>query len=118
MTVDQELDEAAQELQRAREARQKGNEGMARVCARRAAGKALGPYALRRSHHDWGPAAFDRLKRIQSEPGVPAAVRAAAQRLTARITQDHVLPHPEDPIEDASTIIRFASEAVRTERDS
>lgn len=102
-----ELDAASRELQRALEARAAGNEGMARVCARRAAGKALGVYAQRHSASAWGPSAFDRLKLIQGEPAVPEPVRAAAARLTARITEDHVLPHSEDPIDDARTIMDY-----------
>ena len=36
---------------------------------------------------------------------VDLEIRRAAQRLTVRVSPDHTLPHPEDPIADARLII-------------
>lgn len=87
------------ELALARAARAGGNEGKARVCARRAAGLAI------KECYGWPGDALKRLKRLQVEPGVPAAVREAAQRLTTKVDQNHKVPFDNDPIEDALLII-------------
>jgi hypothetical protein len=41
----------------------------------------------------------------------PDELRAAAQRLTTRVAEDHSLPFKEDPISDAEMIVR----ALKTE---
>ena len=86
------------ELARAETARAEGNEGMARVCARRAAGLAVGG----------GPrlSAVDRLRALAADGTVPGEVRQAAERLTARLRPDHTLPFEADPLEDARLIVR------------
>lgn len=101
---------AAAELERGRRARAAGNEGMARTCARRAAGRALDVYALHRPGSSGGRSALGRLQALQHEPGVPEAVRRAAEHLTARVTADHTLPFADDPIADAAVIVRFVAE--------
>ncbi len=94
------------ELNAARQARSAGNEGMARVCARRAAGWAIGV----RFHDQISPAAtanaYLLLAWLKEQEAVDESLRAAADRLTTRITEDHELPHPEDPLEDAAHIVR------------
>lgn len=98
-------DQIHTELNAAREARRSGNEGMARVCARRAAGWAIGV----RYSEELSPAATTNayllLTWLKEQEGVDDSLRAAAHRLTTRITEDHELPHPEDPLEDATYIV-------------
>ncbi len=83
--------------------RSRGNEGRARVCARRAVGTAL---ALRWSV---GPQAnaYQLLMRAAADSGLPPDVREAAQRLTRRVTEAHRLPHEEDPLDDARMLLAF-----------
>lgn len=83
--------------------RSRGNEGRARVCARRAVGAAL---ALRWSA---GPQAnaYQLLLRAAADNGLPPELRQAAQRLTRRVTEAHRLPHDEDPLDDARALLAF-----------
>jgi hypothetical protein len=95
----------ALELARAQAARLAGNEGMARVCSRRAAGLAL---RARRTPGGGGdPDALALLRGMMAEEGAPDEVRRAAERLTSRVRPDFTPAHPHDPIEDARTIIRY-----------
>jgi hypothetical protein len=100
-----------QELADALRFRAEGRLGRARVCARRAAGWAIGP-TYRRSTGDAPPASAMTLLHWYRDFGeAPADLRRAAGRLTTHVTQDHRLPQAEDPIDDAQMLI----EAVRAE---
>lgn len=102
-----------QELTRAQQARAEGNEGRARVCARRAAGLAIRAYYQRRDGIQWGGDAMTQLKRLQNDEAVPEAIRAAAVRLTTVVDFDHKLPFEEDPVEDARGVVEFVAKAIR-----
>lgn len=97
--------EILDELQAAYQARQEGNEGKARVCARRAAGWAI------TLHYEDDPgttlpvSAYRVLQWFQVQEATPEALKQAAARLTAQINEDHDLPHPQDPLEDARALI-------------
>ena len=81
-------------------ARQRGNEGMARVCARRAAGAAAGEALRRRSLPTPAPA-YERLAILASSPAFPPEVRELAGRFLVRLTPDHQLPIDADLLADA-----------------
>lgn len=104
------------ELQHALAAQAQGNDGEARVCARRAAGWAIRAYYQRRDDPvgrlQWGGDAMTQLKRLQNDAAVPESVRAAAARLTTKVDFDHKLPFEEDAVEDARGIIRFVRDAA------
>ncbi len=87
-----------QELAQARAARDRGNEGQARVCARRAAGIAIGEYLRRHHLPDLGPSAYDKLRFLTELPGLPPKVYELAQHLTLRVTEDFHLPVNADLI--------------------
>jgi hypothetical protein len=93
------------ELDYAARARAHGKEGRARVCARRAAGWAVGAYRRRQSG---GPeqAALAHLRWLRAASDQPETLRLAASRLLAQVDRDHRLPHPEDPLQDARLIIQ------------
>ena len=93
------------ELAQARVARQQGNLGQVRVCARRAAAIAI------RARYGWPGDALKRLRRLEAEPGTPAAVGAAAVRLTTKVDENHQLPFDNDPVEDARLIIAYLTPA-------
>lgn len=93
------------ELQRAEKARAAGNEGRARVCARRAAGWAIDFHLVERLGMPHNQDALKLLQNFQDHPEMPGELRAAARRLTTRVTPDYRLPHHQDPLEDARTII-------------
>jgi len=95
------------ELAQAHKAREAGNEGQARVCARRAAGIAIREWYRRRFGTGWHGDALKQLQRLQEDVLVPERVREAARRLTTRVDFDHTLPFEDDPIEDARGIVEF-----------
>jgi hypothetical protein len=93
------------ELETAFAARRAGNEGKARVCARRAAGWALGPY-IRSQEGRWSSRnALRALAWLQADRGSPEPLREAAGRLGTRIRRDHTLPFNEDVLADAVAIV-------------
>jgi len=94
------------EMRMARQSRARGNEGQARVCARRAAGLAIQIYRNRSGNADRPVSAYGLLRWFASVPGVEDGLRASAERLAMRVTHDHVLPHPQDPLADAMFLIQ------------
>lgn len=84
------------------------NPGRVRTIARRMAGMAL--------HHHYGIAAGDFLavlKRCVLDEAVPAEVRSAAERLSARLDAAFV-SLSTDPVGDATAIIEFVRHLHRT----
>lgn len=99
------------ELAQAQKAHEAGNEGLARVCARRAAGIAIREWYRRRLGTGWHGDALKQLQRLRADPLAPEIVREAAHRLTTRVDFDHTLPFEADPIEDARRIIEFVGQS-------
>ena len=89
------------ELAYARAARKHGNEGRARVCARRAAGWAIAAHYPNSGQRG----AYSLLRWLESNAEFSRELRSAAGRLTEQVTEDHQLPHSEDPLEDAEKIV-------------
>lgn len=89
------------ELEHAQAARQSGNEGMARVCARRAVGWVLGEFFQRQGMRFHNPSAYERLKFLIEMDGVPEDIKKIAGHFTLRITPDHDLPIEADLIQEA-----------------
>lgn len=93
------------ELEDANRARIDDNEGRARVCARRAAGWAVSFTRSLNEEREIESNAYDMLQWLAQHMDTPDAVRAAATRLTTRVSHEHTLPFPEDPLEDAGMIV-------------
>ncbi len=91
-----------EELSQALIARQAGNEGRARVCARRAAGIAIGEFLRRKAIPSPGPSAYDRLRYLVSQGFVDAKVKEIAGHFLLHIKEDRSLPVQADLIEEAS----------------
>jgi len=89
------------ELAYARAARRHGKEGRARVSARRAAGWAIAAQFPENRQRD----AYSHLRWLEGNAEVSRELRSAAGRLTEQVKEDHELPHPEDPLEDAGMIV-------------
>ncbi len=100
------------ELHLATAARERGNPGQARVCARRAAGVALREYFAQRGLSGGTISALDLLQRLLSLPGVPEQARQAAEDLTLRVNADFQFPVEVDLIEQARILhaVLFAKE--------
>ena len=90
-----------QELNQSASARNSGNEGKARVCARRAAGIIIGEYLTARGYPDQGPSCYERLKYLQTLPNISPEVKDVSSHFLIRVLPDHSLPIEADLIEDA-----------------
>jgi hypothetical protein len=89
------------EISQAEQARLAGNEGMARVCARRAAGAAAGEYFGRQGIGHESPSAYDRLRYLGDLADIPPLARQAAEHLLQRLTPEFTLPVQADLIAEA-----------------
>lgn len=94
-----------QEFAKATEGLQSENDGLARVCARRAVAIASQHWAEQRNLPDWQGDAMHQLHRIQEETTFPYSVREAAQRLLTKVTEQAQSPMTTDPITDAHIIL-------------
>ncbi len=106
-SVDLYKERISKELQIAYASRKQGNEGRARVCARRAVGIALTFFFESTNEQVKDQDAMDLLKHVQSIPEFPPELQQSATRLTARIGADFQYTSNTDPLEDAKAIIEF-----------
>ncbi len=106
MTKEETLQLVERELDVARQAASVGNDGMARVCARRAAGAAIAFWLQFNDRPGWRSDAMSRIRHLEADPSLPPHVREAAMRLMARVTPQFAPQYPTDPIEDSKVIIR------------
>jgi hypothetical protein len=98
-----------QELAAAQTAQQNGNDGKARVCARRAVARATEAWIAQRPSSPWYGDAMARLRHIQQDLSFPLPIRQAAERLSTSVTRQHAAPFTTDPIADARLIIAHLS---------
>jgi hypothetical protein len=107
------VSEIRAELKLADASRAAGNEGRARVCARRAAGMAardflslhrVKPYdtAQGRLNSD---SAYVALQTLASYPGLPSELKKASINLTMRVSPEFQLPNGIDLIDEAHKLI-------------
>ena len=89
------------EFNRAEIARAKGNEGQARVCARRAAGIAIREYYTRCGQSVRTPSAYDLLQLLADEPHLSTDIKQAAAYLTLRVNEEFELPADVDLVDEA-----------------
>jgi hypothetical protein len=89
------------ELERAKQARARGNEGQARVCARRAAGIAAREYFAQQGKSIRTPSAYDVLNLLAEEPLISADLKQSAAYLTLRVNEEFKLPVNVDLIAEA-----------------
>jgi hypothetical protein len=89
------------EFERAEVARAGGNEGQARVCARRASGIAIREYMLRRGQPVRSSSAYDLLKQLIEDPLITPDVQQAAVLLTLRVDEAFNLPVDVDLLAEA-----------------
>ena len=93
------------ELKNALRARLNGNEGRARVCARRAAGLAARNFLGRRGVQARNSSAYETLKMLAAYPGLAPDLRSAATNLTTQVTEEFTLPGNIDLIAEAQNLI-------------
>jgi hypothetical protein len=103
-------DRIDRELEDAVHAREAGNPGRARVCARRAAGLAAQAYLTRHAQPAGSPSAIQTLHDLAAASGAPERARLAANRLVERVDMTFNLPSGVDLIEEARVVIRLLLE--------
>ncbi len=89
------------EFEKAAQARERGNEGQARVCARRAAGVAIREYLSRGGIRPPSASAYDLLNLIKEDTLLPPDLKLLADHLTVRVTEEFKLPIDVDLVEEA-----------------
>jgi hypothetical protein len=110
MTKEEALQRVEKEFTTARHAHTIGNDGMVRVCARRAVGIAITYWLQSHARSGWGVDAMNQLRALALDDSLPQNVRSAAARLTTKITERFASPHSTDPIDDAHLIINYLVE--------
>lgn len=95
-----------EELFLAKQARAAGNEGRARVCARRAAGYVAGEYLLRNGIPLQTESALQRIRYLESSEDVSSAVREILHHFLIHTTPEHQLPIDADLITDVHLLAR------------
>lgn len=96
-----ELHRYQTEIEMALAARASGNEGKARVCARRAAGIIVGEYLKRQGVQISDPSAYNRLRTLLALRDLPADIRTVLEHMLIRVTPDQQLPIDADLIAEA-----------------
>ncbi len=98
-------EQISQELAKASKGLEEGNDGLARVCARRAVALAGQHRFEQQNLPAWQGDAMQQLRQIQGETMFPLSVREAAQRLLTKVTEQATSPITTDPITDAQIIL-------------
>ncbi len=98
-------EQIAQELAKASKGLEENNDGLARVCARRAVALAGQHRFEEQILPAWQGDTMQQLRQIQAETSFPLSVREAAQRLLTKVTEQATSPMTTDPITDARIIL-------------
>jgi hypothetical protein len=91
------------EFKKAEQARARGNEGQARVCARRAAGVAVREYLSRQGIRPPSVSAYDLLNTLKNDARLSSDLQQIAGHLTLRVTEEFELPVNADLVAEART---------------
>ena len=89
------------ELVLAEAARITGNEGRARVCARRAAGMVVRSYLEEHGRVIRSRSAYDYLRRFSEREGIPQDVQGVIEHFLLKVDTAYQLPNEIDLIADA-----------------
>ena len=95
-----------EEIQQAITARFANNEGMARVCARRAVSIAIAEYLNRIGIPYSGQSVQDRIQMFQSLPNIPPEIRDLSGHFLVRVDKEYQLPIDADLIAEANLLRR------------
>lgn len=95
------------EIEHAYRARAAGNEGKARVCARRAAGAIAEEYHKRNGYAVADSSVINHLTRLVNSPGIAPEIKILTSRFLLRVDLEHSLPDDVNLIEDAYRLKRL-----------
>ncbi len=82
-----------------------GNDGKARVCARRAVALVDETWLAKRSDRPFRGDSLAHLRRIQEDLSLPLSIRQTAERLSTTVTRKDSAPFTIDPLGDAKIMI-------------
>ena len=102
-----------QELAAAELAWNDGNDGKARVCARRAVALVTEAWLAGLPEPLWRGDAMEHLRQIQRQASFPLSVRQAAERLSTAVPRRDAAPFTTDPLADARVIIEYFAAGTR-----
>lgn len=95
-----------EELFLAENSRNDGNEGRARVCARRAAGQVAGEYLRRHGIALETNSALQKIRYLETSGEVSPTERETLKHFLIHITPEHKLPFDADLIADVHLLAR------------
>jgi hypothetical protein len=98
------VEDYQKEIEHAEQARASGNEGMARVCARRAAGIVIGEYLTRHGYSAATHSAYERVKLFCSLPDVQQGDKDMAGHFLLRVSKDGGFAEGIDLINDVKIL--------------
>jgi hypothetical protein len=98
---------AHSELKAGEEAKETGNIGQARVCARRGCGMAIDYWLTYHPNKNYGASAISMLTKLQEDHTIPKEIRNAAERLTKKVDLNFETGVEEDPLKDGKIIIEY-----------
>ena len=96
-----------EELLLAKQSRIEGNEGRARVCARRAAGAAVKVYLEQMNLASKSDSVLRSLEIFHTALDLPDRISSAVGRLIQRVDEEHNLPDEIDLIHEAYLVLDF-----------
>ena len=102
-----------QELAAAETAWKDGNEGKARVCARRAVALVAETWLAGLPELLWRGDAMEHLRRIHQLEAFPLPIRQAAERLSTPVPRRDTAPFTTNPLADARVIIEYLAADTR-----
>jgi hypothetical protein len=93
------------ELSHGEAARQRGNEGQARVCARRAAGIAIREHAARQGRVSTSASVMHLFEDLRQDPSTPPFLLPIIAHLSQPVDTSFRLPPGMDLLEEARSLI-------------
>ncbi len=101
------------EMSAADYARTAGNEAQARVCARRAAGLAIGVYYKSRGETPRETSAIALIRKLLHDPHIDAGWRQTADLLLTRVAKDYSFPIQKDVLAETRRLIQEIADSKR-----
>lgn len=98
---------AMAELKNGEQAKENGNVGQARVCARRACGMAIEHWLEFHPNKNYGANAMTMLTKLQEDHTMPKNIREAAERLIKKVDGNFETGIKENPLKDGEEIIEY-----------
>jgi hypothetical protein len=98
--------EYQKEIGTAISARENGNEGMARVCARRATGIIIGEYLYRRGYTTINSSVRDRITIFNKLPNMDYQTKEIVSHFLLKVDTESKLPAEVDLIADAEWLFK------------